>query len=150
VCHNLVLCIICAPAIMNFYVFFWWPAYCVSIVLLTIMFLYFGDIKWWWWSCYDCYWHTCWKETAVRCAPAVSHAIHRTQFTFTTIIERLYVLLLSYLFSIFLFYFWTLCVRARWAAPAKSIRTHVHSRLSFIDSPGLFLVRVVKRTPFSS
>ena len=35
---------------MNF-MLFWRPANCVSILLLIIVFLFFGKIKWRWWSC---------------------------------------------------------------------------------------------------
>jgi len=31
------------------FIFFWRSANCISIVLLTVMFLFFGKIKWWWW-----------------------------------------------------------------------------------------------------
>ena len=49
--YNLVvLCITWAPA--SWTLFFWRAANCISIVLLNIIFLFFGKIKWWWW------WHT--------------------------------------------------------------------------------------------
>jgi len=41
---------------MNFYVF-WRPTNCISIVLLKIIFLFFGKIKWWWW----------WTDTRLPC-----------------------------------------------------------------------------------
>ena len=34
---------------MNF-MFFWRPANCISIVLLNVVFLFLGKIKWWWWG----------------------------------------------------------------------------------------------------
>ena len=33
---------------MNF-MFFWRPANCISVVLLNVVFLFVGKIKWWWW-----------------------------------------------------------------------------------------------------
>ena len=35
---------------MNF-MFFWRPANCISVVLLNVVFLFVGKIKWWWWWC---------------------------------------------------------------------------------------------------